>query len=192
MKFSAQEEYGLRCLIAIAKMGPGASLTIPEVSEMEGMTTSHAAKILAILRRSGFVKSTRGQLGGYTLARNPSQIVLRDVLEPLGGRMFGQAFCDRHTGVRDECVHQTDCLLRPLWSSIQQAVDDIVGRYSLEDLMQGKIEVPPVHLTLARTANQNPPHEIQRPDHNSPATLLNGTGGAYVSQDAAQNAHDLA
>ncbi|ARU39689.1 hypothetical protein CCB80_00435 [Armatimonadetes bacterium Uphvl-Ar1] len=63
MKFSAQEEYGLRCLIALARKGVGQSMTIPEISDQEGLTSSHVAKILAILRRSGFVASTRGQSG---------------------------------------------------------------------------------------------------------------------------------
>lgn len=149
MKFSAQEEYGLRCLLALAKQGPGKSLTIPEISEMEGMTTSHVAKILSILRKAGFIKSTRGQLGGYTMGMPASQMVLRDVLEPLGGRMFGDGFCERHAGILNACVHETDCMLRPLWTSIQQAVDDVVGAYTVQDLMDNKVCDPTVHLTLA-------------------------------------------
>lgn len=147
MKFSAQEEYGLRCLVALSRRGMGESMTIPEMSEQEGLTSSHVAKILAILRRRGFVKSTRGQQGGYQLAMEPKDMVLRDVLEPLGGRMFSQEFCDRHTGILATCVHETDCTLRPLWNGIQQAVDGIVGRYSVQDLIDGKIEAPTIQLS---------------------------------------------
>lgn len=154
MKFSAQEEYGLRCLIALARKGMGESMTIPEISEQEGLTSSHVAKILAILRKSGFVASTRGQSGGYALAQDPKTMVIRDVLEPLGGRMFSDAFCERHTGILNTCVHETDCSLRPLWGSIQQAVDDVVGRYTIQDLIDSRIEAPTIRLTHNRMATE--------------------------------------
>lgn len=142
MKFSAQEEYGLRCLLAIAKEGPTGSLTIPEIAQMEGLTPSHVAKLLAILRKSGFVKSTRGQLGGYTLAKGPSKMRVKDVLESLGGRLYHDGFCERHSGVESECVHETDCMLRPLWGNIQHAVDLVVNRYTVDDLLNNTIPEP--------------------------------------------------
>ncbi|MBL8067121.1 MAG: Rrf2 family transcriptional regulator [Armatimonadetes bacterium] len=154
MKFSAQEEYGLRCLVSLARRGPGASMTIPEISEVEGLTASHVAKILGILRRSGFVTSTRGQQGGYQLAMKPREMVLRDVLSPLGGRLFGEEFCARHTGIQAACVHETDCALRPLWTGVQQAVDGVLGRYTVQDLLDGSVEAPAIHLSVSRPSRE--------------------------------------
>jgi Rrf2 family protein len=147
MKFSAQEEYGLRCLIAIAREGLDGSMTIPEISRREGLTPSHVAKLLAILRKAGFVRSTRGQLGGYTLGMTPGEIHLGAVLEALGGRMFSTGFCERHSGNEPECVHETDCLLSPLWSSIQHAVDNVINRYTLEDVLEVRIPEPLIPLS---------------------------------------------
>lgn len=135
MKFSAQEEYGLRCLVAIADRNAPAGLTIPELSRMEGLSQPHVAKMLALLRKAGFVKSTRGQLGGYTLAREPERIVIGDVLEALGGRLYEPEFCDRHAGTLDSCAHAGSCSLRPLWERIQSAVDTVVYRVTLRDLI---------------------------------------------------------
>ncbi len=153
MKFSTQEEYGLRCLVAIAQQENN-FMTIPELSDHEGLSESHVAKILSILRKAGFVKSARGQLGGYSLARHPSELILRDILEALGGRLYGDVFCERHTGIMESCVHENDCTLRPLWSSLQTAIDGVLGRYSLQDLVDQRIDPPPIHLSLGpRTAN---------------------------------------
>ena len=69
MKLSANEEYGLRCLVRIGYAGDGGSLTIPEISVAEGVSPAYAAKILRVLRKGGFVKAARGKDGGYTLAR---------------------------------------------------------------------------------------------------------------------------
>ena len=64
MKLSSSEEYGLRCLLQLARQAPGHSLTIPEISQAEGITHHNVAKLLRILRQGGFVASARGQQGG--------------------------------------------------------------------------------------------------------------------------------
>ena len=79
MKLSSNEEYGLRCLLRLGYEGPGGSLTLPEISQAEGVSEAYAAKIMRILRRGGFVKSARGKIGGYTLARPAAEIVVGDV-----------------------------------------------------------------------------------------------------------------
>ena len=64
MKLSANEEYGLRCLVRIGYAGfAGQGLTIPEISQAEGVSTAYAAKILRVLRKGGFVKAARGKEG---------------------------------------------------------------------------------------------------------------------------------
>jgi len=140
MKFSAQEEYGLRCLVALASQGPGASLTIVEISEREGLTPSHVAKLLSILRKAGFVKSTRGQLGGYVMGLAPEDTLVGLVLETLGGKLYSDGFCERHSGLMAECVHDSDCLMRPLWNSVQNAVDRALEGVTIADLLENRID----------------------------------------------------
>jgi Rrf2 family protein len=138
MKFSAQEEYGLRCLLQIARLPVGESMTIPQISEIEGLTPTHVAKLLMILRKDGFVTATRGQQGGYTIARPPSAIRVGDVLASLGGRLYDEEFCARHSGHAHICSHAVDCSVRSLWQVIQGAVDNVVNTLTLADLLTTK------------------------------------------------------
>lgn len=138
LKFSAQEEYGLRCVLQIARLRAGESLTIPEISKREGLSSTHVAKMLMILRRDGFIASTRGQSGGYTLARLPAEIRVGDVLASLGGRLYDDDFCEKHSGVHSPCAHSVDCTVRGLWQVIQSAVDQAVGEMTLLDLIEPK------------------------------------------------------
>jgi Rrf2 family protein len=135
MKYSAQEEYGLRCLLQIARLGTGGSLTIPEISRHEGLTPTHVAKLLMILRREGFITSTRGQAGGYAIARKPEEIIVGDVLEALGGKLYDAEFCEKHSGQLSICTHAVDCSVRSLWQVIQQAVDQVVDKLTVADLL---------------------------------------------------------
>jgi Rrf2 family protein len=141
MKFSAQEEYGLRCLLQLARSGQ--SMTIPEISKVEGMSSTHVAKLLMILRKEGFIVSTRGQSGGYVLAKKPEEIVVGHVLEALGGKLYDGEFCNRHAGQLSICTHAVDCSVRSLWQVVQTAVDNVVNRMTLADLMTEK-ETPNV------------------------------------------------
>jgi Rrf2 family protein len=135
LKFSAQEEYGLRCLLQIARLAPEDSMSIPEISRQEGLSATHVAKLLMILRKEGFITSTRGQAGGYTLARSANQIALGEVLAALGGKLYDDEFCGRHAGQQSVCTHAVDCSLKSLWQVIQTAVDQVVDRLTLADLL---------------------------------------------------------
>jgi Rrf2 family protein len=138
MKFSSQEEYGSRCLVRLARQGEGASLTIPEISEAEGLSVPYVAKLMRILRRSGFVKSVRGQAGGYSLARPAEQIVMGDLLAALGGRLYEPEFCRHHSGNVKNCLNTIDCSIRPVWQTVQIAVDQVLNKMTLKDLLQSE------------------------------------------------------
>ena len=142
MKFSSQEEYGLRCLLCLAREREGGgSLAIPAISQAEGISTTYVAKLMRILRRGGFVKSARGKIGGYTLSRPPDQIVVGEVLTLLGGRLFEPEFCDEHAGDLDVCTNSTDCSLRSLWRAVQFVVDQVLRKTTLKDLLCNEQEM---------------------------------------------------
>jgi len=141
MKLSSQEEYGLRCLLRVGREGIEGSVTIPELSRSEGITEPNVAKMMRILRQGGFVQSTRGQSGGYTLARPADQINLGEVLAFLGGRLYEPTFCDSHTGIERLCTHMPDCSIRSVWRMLQQAVDQVLSRITLKDLLCSEQEM---------------------------------------------------
>jgi Rrf2 family protein len=135
MKLSSQEEYGLRCLLQIGRQAPGIALTIPEISQAEGISKDYAAKLLRVLRRGGLIKSARGQAGGYTLARPAEQITIGEALAALGGRLYEPGFCQGHTGVSAVCNRSVDCSVRSLWRAVQELVDQVLSKTTLKDLM---------------------------------------------------------
>jgi Rrf2 family protein len=135
MKFSSQEEYGLRCLLQLARGGPGASLTIPEISLAEKLSVAYVAKLMRILRMEGFVDSARGQEGGYTLSRSASDITVGSVLSVLGGRIFEPGFCEQYAGSEEECAHMVACSIKPIWRRVQEAIDESLTGITLEDIL---------------------------------------------------------
>jgi Rrf2 family protein len=141
MKLSAQEEYGLRCLLQMARheaRTEGESLTLAEISQRENLSIAHVGKIMRLLRLSGFVVSERGKLGGYRLARPVDEIRVKDVIAALGGPFYDGEFCGDHAGQEERCTHTVDCSIRSLWNTVQTAVDQVLGEITLKDMMRNE------------------------------------------------------
>ncbi|MEO8513363.1 MAG: Rrf2 family transcriptional regulator [Ignavibacteria bacterium] len=150
MKFSTQEEYGLRCLLRVAREKADKGLTIPEISKAEGITTHNTAKILRALRLGGFLASSRGQIGGYTLSRPADEILVKDVLDSLGGKLFDDEFCNDHSGTESICTHSIDCSVRSLWQMLQGAVDGVLKNMTIKDLIASEDTTAPQIINISK------------------------------------------
>ena len=86
----------------------------------------------------------RGQSGGYALARKAGEINVGEVLACLGGRIFDAGFCGRHSSATRGCGHNSDCSVRSVWRLVQSAVDDVLSRLTLADLLveEAGVSVP--------------------------------------------------
>ena len=134
MKITAQEEYGLRILIRIAGCKDKAGLSIPQLSESEGLSSHYVAKLTRVLRMGGFINSTPGLKGGYVLAKPAKEIGIKQVLKVLGGVLFDKDFCGQHAGSLRLCTNSVDCTARSLWQMIQFTVDQLLDKITLHEL----------------------------------------------------------
>lgn len=137
MKITAQEEYGLRCLLRLALAEPQ-SLTLPEVAAAEGLSVPYVAKIMAVLRDAGLIDSVRGRAGGYRLARPPEEIGLGSLLLMLGEPLYDDpGYCERHPGVlEDGCIHKASCSLKGLWQTLETWMRRALDKVTLADLVR--------------------------------------------------------
>ena len=134
MKISAQEEYGLRCLVQLAGLTAGDSLTLPQIAEREGISTANAGKLMWLLNKAGFVQSTRGTKGGYFLARPASEIRLSEIIRVLDHDVVNK-HCDSYTGVLDSCVHNGDCGIRPVIVGLHEIVENALSQITLAQMV---------------------------------------------------------
>jgi Rrf2 family transcriptional regulator, iron-sulfur cluster assembly transcription factor len=135
MKITSQEEYGLRLLIRIAACKDKEGMSIPQLSEAEGLTPHYVAKLTRVLRMAGFLNSTPGNKGGYVLAMPADQIVINKVIKALGGPLFDTGFCGTHSGSASLCTHSVDCSSRSLWQMVQHTLDKLLDKVTLHDLV---------------------------------------------------------
>jgi len=145
MKITAQEEYGLRCLLRLARADEGPAHTIPEIAAAEGLSAPYVAKMLAVLRQAGLIESVRGRAGGYRLSRPTSEITLESVMRALGEPLFDDpGYCQRHAAPdssNGQCVHHESCTLRALWQTLELWMRSTLDKITLADLLQTEVHV---------------------------------------------------
>ena len=139
MKITAQEEYGLRCLLRLAKADSG-SITLPEVAVAEGLSVPYVAKLMAVLRNAGILDSVRGRLGGYRLAKAADEIGLGSILLILGEPLFDEVdYCQKHAGTEAPngvCTNYATCTLKSLWQTLEHWIRHTLDQITLADLIR--------------------------------------------------------
>lgn len=135
MKLSPLEEYGLRCLIQLARRGNAQPVTIRQISESEGLSTAYVGKLMFLLQKANLVQSTRGVQGGYVLARPAASMTLCEVFQALDPGVLDDV-CQKFTGTEDACVHSGACVIKPVWKGLADHINGYLERVSLSELAQ--------------------------------------------------------
>jgi Rrf2 family iron-sulfur cluster assembly transcriptional regulator len=136
MKVTALEEYGLRCLLQLARHATHPTpITVRDIADGEGLSAAYAEKLLRLLSRAGLAESVRGVHGGYRLSRPPERVMIGDAFRALGGILSPVDPCHRFTGKRDCCVHFGECGLRPIWGAVKVRLEHLLDKIPLSTLL---------------------------------------------------------
>jgi Rrf2 family transcriptional regulator, iron-sulfur cluster assembly transcription factor len=137
MKISAQEEFGLRCLLQLARLAEGEYLSLRQIAVLEGISVAYAGKLLWILNHAGLVKSIRGSKGGYCLARPAARIMLSEIIKILDEDVASH--CQHYAGDLDACIHTGGCTIMPVVEGLNGLVQDALSRISLSQVVEGAV-----------------------------------------------------
>jgi Rrf2 family protein len=157
MKISSMEEYGLRCLMQVARSGAEDPQPISGIAAREGLSAEYVGKLLMRLRQGGLVDSFRGKTGGYVLARPAGEITLRHVLETLSEPIYEPGHCTKFSGIGEVCVHSEDCGLRPVWAEVNRFLAEALDRVTLKDLLTNEAEARDLLLRSLRAQADSVP-----------------------------------
>ncbi len=134
-RISSRAHYGLRMMTELGKGYGGPPLSLAEIARRELMPLAYLEQLVAPLRRAGLVEGTRGLHGGYRLARLPQQVTVLEIVELLEGPL-APVECLAESYVAGSCPREPECLSRPLWARLQEAIKQVLGGTTLADLMR--------------------------------------------------------
>ena len=140
MRYTTKTEYGLICMVYMAKHSEKDWISIKEIAKEENYSVSYIEKILQALRQANLVTSQQGNHGGYALARRPSEITLRQIIDALEGSTF-DAFCEPQVREEIVCNHICMCGAKPIWKKTKEVLDHFYDSITLETLIRPQAEV---------------------------------------------------
>ena len=138
MHISAKSDYAVRALLALAARFPRQA-RVEELAAEQELPRKYLEAILGDLRRGGLVRSHRGAVGGFVLARDPSQITVGQILRAVDGPLA------EVRGLRpDETAYSGVARHLPqVWVAARAALRDVLDEVSLAGLLTGSL---PAHV----------------------------------------------
>ena len=133
MLVSTKGRYALRTMVDLAIHGDGEPVKIKDIAKRQDISGKYLEQIISILSRAGYVRSIRGNQGGYYLARPSAEYTVGMILRVTEGNL---APVDCLTGDSNLCLRQQDCVTLRLWRELDEAIKGVVDRYTLDDLVQ--------------------------------------------------------
>jgi Rrf2 family protein len=121
MQITRQADYAVRAVLYLARLGQTERAATSQVAQEQHIPPSFLAKIISQLSIAGLLHTSRGARGGVTLAREPKEITLLEVIEAIDGPiMLNECVGDTTT-----CTFDEQCPLRPVWCEAQ---NDLVAK----------------------------------------------------------------
>ncbi|MEI6291096.1 MAG: Rrf2 family transcriptional regulator [Chloroflexota bacterium] len=87
MKLTTRSEYALLALVYLARHPKDEFISIDTIARAQGIPPKFLEQLMLALKRAHFLRSSKGQHGGYTLGKSPSQISLAEVIRLFDGAL---------------------------------------------------------------------------------------------------------
>jgi Rrf2 family cysteine metabolism transcriptional repressor len=133
MRLSTKGEYASRAMLELSRRYRQGPVHSREISKVQEIPPRFLEQILLLLKRAGYLKSRKGQKGGYVLAKPPEEINVAEVIRVMDGPL---APIDCVSVMAHEaCPMEGTCGLRWLWKDVRDAVAAILERTTFADLV---------------------------------------------------------
>ncbi len=131
MKISTRTEYGVRVLVTLARRGADGPLSLAGIAKAERLPHAYLEQLVGDMRRAGLLTATRGQAGGYQLARDPAQIRLHEVVRALEGPLLEMPCAGADN--LESCDRPQPCSVHELFQRVHEALDGTLSATTLAD-----------------------------------------------------------
>jgi Rrf2 family iron-sulfur cluster assembly transcriptional regulator len=129
MKLTNTSEYALRILTFMAK-DPSKLYSAKSLVDTLDISDKYLRRLMTSLCKQGFIYSIQGREGGYGFNKQPSEIILADVIDAVEG-------IDTYTGCVlgfEECSCENPCVMHSTWSNVRDEFLKVFTEKTLADM----------------------------------------------------------
>ena len=130
MRLTTKGRFAVTAMIDLALRQNNGPVTLAAISQRQQISLSYLEQLFGKLRRHELVESTRGPGGGYSLARNPAEITVADIItsvdEPIDATQCAG---------KENCKDDEKCLTHDLWEELGNQIHTFLSSVTLLDVL---------------------------------------------------------
>lgn len=136
MKISTRGRYSLRMMIDLAQHYNEGYIALKDISERQNISKKYLEQIIPFLNRNHLLLANKGHMGGYSLAKSPSEITVREILESAEGSLTPVSCMDNNPNLCEKCE---DCVTLPIYQGLYDVVIKYFEGITLEDIINRQV-----------------------------------------------------
>lgn len=134
MWLSTKTRYGLKAIYEIGINFNKNPVPLSIIAEKHEISLSYLEQIIALLKKAGIIKSTRGPQGGYSLKKPPETISIGEIIRALEGSYAPTECVERN----EKCFYASECITHSVFTKINDSISQVVDNMTLKDWIDEK------------------------------------------------------
>lgn len=132
MRISSKGRYALRLMIDLAEHTDDGYIPLKDIANRQNISKKYLEQILPLCNKPGILKTTRGNQGGYMLAKAPSEYKIGEILRLTEGSLAPVECLDNDPV---GCERSTICPTLPVWKGLYKVINEYLDSVSLQDII---------------------------------------------------------
>jgi len=165
LTLTRKTDYALVAVAALAAWMPRAA-SARDLADRLGIPSAMLRNVLKDLATAGILESVQGAHGGYLLARDPSEVLVGDVIRAIEGEPVLARCCtsDGHTPGEPLCPLENACRIKGAVRRLHVRVHDLISSVTIHDLLEAESqdEGAMVGIAIDRAAQDRTPATTPR------------------------------
>ncbi|MCL2186897.1 MAG: Rrf2 family transcriptional regulator [Treponema sp.] len=138
MKISTKGRYALRMLLDLAEHRDDGFIALKEIADRQNISKQYLEQIITIINNSKILRANRGKLGGYMLAKEPSEITVGHILRVTEGNLSSIACLESDVNL---CQMADTCKTLYMWKELNKVIADYLDSVTLQDILNKNQEL---------------------------------------------------
>ena len=131
MRISTKGRYALRMMVDLAEHRDEGYISLKDIAERQEISKKYLEQIVSVFHQSELIRANRGSMGGYMLAKPPSNCTVGEILRLTEGSLSPVACADGPA----ECERSADCPTLLVWKGLSKVINEYLDSITLQDII---------------------------------------------------------